>query len=55
MHIKEITPDKNTFIEQIKIGLELLINKAILEGIETPKDILLCAPIIRKNHWRIPL
>ena len=37
MHIEEITPDENTFIEQIKIGLGLLINKSILERIKNPE------------------
>jgi hypothetical protein len=34
---EEITPDENIFTEQIKIGLELLINKIVFEGIKTPQ------------------
>jgi hypothetical protein len=37
MTLEEITPYQNTLIEQIKIGLEFLINLAILERIKTPK------------------
>ena len=37
MSIEEITPDEHTSIEQIKIGLEILIKLAISEGIRTPE------------------
>jgi hypothetical protein len=37
MNIEGITPDKYTSIEQIKIGLEILIKLAIFEGIKTPE------------------
>ena len=37
MTIEDITPDENIFIEQIKIGLEILIKLAISEGIKTPE------------------
>jgi hypothetical protein len=37
MNSEEITPDENVFIEQIKIGLEILIKRSLFEGIKTPK------------------
>ena len=37
MSIEEFTPEENSFIEQIKIGLEILIKLAIFDGIKTPE------------------
>ena len=37
MRIGEITPDKNKFIEQIKIGIEILIKLVILDRIKSPE------------------
>jgi hypothetical protein len=37
MTIEDITPDEHIFIEQIKIGLEFLVNLGIFERIKTPE------------------
>ena len=37
MNMEEINSDENTFIEEIKIGSEILIKLAIFEGIKTPE------------------
>lgn len=37
MNIDEFAPEENSFIEQIKIGLEILIKLAIFDGIKTPE------------------
>lgn len=37
MSIDEFAPEENSFIEQLKIGLEILIKLAIFDGIKTPE------------------
>ena len=55
MSTEKINSDENTFIEEIKIGLEILIKLAIFEGIKTPKRYATLRSHHKKNHWPILL